>query len=62
MEGKEIQEIMLFGYVTGLGSNEWGYVSFNELSSFKSKPFNLGVERDRYYGKHTVKEVLEKNP
>jgi len=47
-------------YVTGLGCDEWGYVSFNELSELKVG-FGLGIERDIYFGKHTVKEILEKN-
>lgn len=59
MEGKDIQDIMLFGYVTGLGCDEWGYISFNELSEVER--FDLGIERDMYFGKHTVKEILEKS-
>ncbi len=38
-----------FGYVTGLTSNEWGYVSLHELSTVKCPPFGLSIERDLHF-------------
>jgi len=38
-----------FGYVTGLGHNEWGYFSISELESVKVPPFGLSIERDLYF-------------
>lgn len=37
---------------------ETGTVSLKELKSFKGA-FGLGVERDLYFGKHTLKEVQD---
>ena len=56
-----IEEGRLFGYVTGLGTDELGYISIQELTSFRGR-FGLGFERDMYYGKHTLKEVMNKEP
>lgn len=47
-----------FGYVRGL-ENELGYFSLFELESI-TNGLGLGIERDRYFGKHTLKEVMEK--
>lgn len=47
---------LLFGYViSGLGEdcNEWGYVSLNELKSITG-PMGLKIERDLYFGEHTI--------
>ena len=51
-------EDSFFGYVRGL-ENELGYFSLFELESIKNR-LGLGIERDRYFGKHTLKEVMEK--
>ena len=37
-----------FGYVTGLGFDEWGSFSIDELESIK-RPFGLGIERDIHF-------------
>ena len=58
MEGKDVIDIQLFGYVTGLQCDEWGYASFNELKELKFPPFGLGIERDMYFGNCTVAEIL----
>ncbi len=47
-----------FGYVRG-DYEESGYFSLSELESIK-RPFGLGIERDLYFGKHTLAEVIEK--
>lgn len=36
-----------FGYVTGLGHNEWGYFSIAELEAIRVR--GLSVERDLYF-------------
>ena len=57
LNGREPIDIILYGYVTGLQVDEWGYTSFSELAMLKFPPFRLGIERDRYFGNHTVKEI-----
>ena len=58
----QIEDIRLYGYVTGLQEDEWGYTSFNELNEIRFPPFRLPVERDMHFGmNHTVKEVIETN-
>jgi len=47
-----------FGFVRGF-ENELGYFSLKELESIKG-PFGLGIERDLYFGKHTLAEVMKK--
>ena len=61
MEKYEIEDIHFYGYVTGLGFDEWGETSFEELRAIKFPPFNLGVERDMHFGmKRTVSQVIAK--
>ena len=53
---KEGDDWILFGYcISGICEeyNEWGYVSLNELKSIKG-PLGLGIERDLYFGEHTI--------
>jgi len=38
---------------------ELGYFSLSELQSVKG-PLGLGIERDKFFGKHTLAEVTEK--
>jgi len=47
-----------FGFVRGI-ENELGTFSLSELESVRSL-FSLGIERDLYFGKHTLAEVMEK--
>lgn len=47
---------LFFGYVRGTG-NELGYFSELELKSYKGN-IGLGIERDEYFGKHTLREVM----
>lgn len=42
-----------FGYVKGI-EDEWGYFTLSELQSIKFPPFNLGIERDMYFGKQYI--------
>ncbi|PVV50440.1 DUF2958 domain-containing protein [Chryseobacterium sp. HMWF035] len=37
-----------FGYVTGMGFDEWGSFSIDELEALKL-PFGLTIERDCYF-------------
>lgn len=39
---------------------ECGTLSQDELESIKFPPFGLGVERDMYFGDHTLQEVIDK--
>lgn len=48
---------IFFGFVRGI-ENELGYFSLKELEEYRGKPFGLGIERDMYFGKHTLAEVM----
>jgi hypothetical protein len=51
---------LAFGFVT-LGDHEMaelGYFSITELSEIRFRPFGSVVERDMYFGKHTLEEVI----
>ena len=50
-DGKDI----FFGYVKGF-ENELGNFSLSELEGIKR--FGLGIERDLYFGEHTLAEVM----
>ena len=54
----EIEDVIFFGLVRGFEA-ELGNFSYNELKSVKG-PFGLGVERDMYFGKHTLAEAQER--
>ena len=45
-----------FGYVTGLGFDELGYYSIDELESIKCPPFGLSIERDLHCGERRLSE------
>ena len=45
-----------FGYVTGLGYDEWGDFSIEELEALKCTPLNLPIERDLYCGEKNISE------
>lgn len=45
-----------FGLVRGFES-ELGYFSLEELESVRG-PMGLGIERDRFFGNHTLAEAL----
>ena len=51
-------EDKFFGFVRGF-ENELGYFSLRELQNVKGH-FGLGIERDLYFGKHTLAEVMGK--
>ncbi|MCF7847129.1 MAG: DUF2958 domain-containing protein [Candidatus Gracilibacteria bacterium] len=46
-----------FGYVTGLGFDEWGSFSIEELESVKCPPLNLPIERDLYFSEKPISEA-----
>ena len=52
-----------FGFVTShmCPDGELGYFSISELESVRG-PFGVGVERDMYYGSHTLQEVIDGDP
>jgi hypothetical protein len=45
----DLETTIAFGYVTGLGHNEWGSFSITELKSVKCPPFGLPIERDLWF-------------
>ncbi|OFX27004.1 MAG: hypothetical protein A2033_16040 [Bacteroidetes bacterium GWA2_31_9] len=47
-----------FGYVTGMGYDEWGYFSIAELENIKVPPFNLAIERDIYFVKQPISKLV----
>ena len=47
---------IFYGYVKGL-EDEFGNFSLSELEEVKGR-FGLGIERDLYFGEHTLAEVL----
>lgn len=49
-------EDQLFGYVTGTGSNEWGYASLSELASANRNGLPL-IERDKYFKPKRFKSI-----
>ena len=49
---------MFFGYVRG-DFDEFGYFTLEEFKSVKG-PMGLFIERDLYFGQHTLAEALEK--
>jgi hypothetical protein len=50
----------LYGYVTGLASDEFGYMSLREFETTRHKPFGLTVERDRYFTPAKLSECIAK--
>ena len=52
------QDKIFFGLVKGF-EIEFGYFSLDELESIKGR-FGLGIERDLYFGEHTLADVIEK--
>ena len=53
----DIENGELFGYAK-IQEGELGYISLKELQEFRGR-FGLGIERDRHYGNHTLKEVKD---
>lgn len=47
-----------FGYVTGLGFDEWGDFSIEELESVKCPPLNLPIERDLYFSSQPISKLV----
>jgi len=58
-EGKEVEDTILFGFVTSslCPEGEFGYISLNELTTVKG-PLGLGVERDLHFRPRTVRECV----
>ena len=53
-DGKDL----FFGYVRG-NFNELGYFALSELKSINGL-FGLRIERDMYFGEHTLEEAMNK--
>ena len=54
-DAHDVEDIRFFGLVHGF-EKELGYFSLNELSRARG-PLGLPIERDRYFGTHTIGEV-----
>jgi hypothetical protein len=48
---------VFFGYVTGLGFDEWGYFCLDELESIRLR-FGLKIERDLYFEPQRISEAV----
>lgn len=46
-----------FGYVTGLGGDELGYISLDELAAYRDRRFGTGIERDRHFGPTSFADI-----
>ncbi len=46
-----------FGYVTGLGVDEYGYFSLDELEELRHPLFGLPVERDEHFEEMKMSEI-----
>lgn len=56
------KEKVFFGYMRsplGEDCDELGYASLDEFEAVKG-PFGLKIERDKWFGNHSLKEVMEK--
>jgi len=49
---------LFFGYVTGLGCDEWGYFSLSELASTKLR-WGLSIERDLHFHPTKMSELIK---
>lgn len=46
-----------FGYVTGMGDDEWGSISIPEIVKVRG-PLGLGIERDLHFRPMPLREAL----
>ncbi len=53
------EEKLAFGYVTGLGGDEWGYVSIDELVSIHLRPGVPSIEVDLYFSPKPFSQIPE---
>jgi hypothetical protein len=53
------EDYIMFGLAMLFGPEEaeLGYISLNELESIKTKPFGLGIERDKFWTPKLLSEV-----
>lgn len=51
------QTEIAFGYVTGLGQNEWGYFSIAELRTFRFPPLGTTIERDLWFDEKLFSQI-----
>lgn len=54
------EDEVFFGFVSLYNdwNDELGYFSLEELESYQG-PLGLGIERDLYFGDHTLQEILD---
>jgi len=52
------EDRIFFGYVTGLGFDEWGSFSLEEMEAVRL-PFGLGIERDLHFGEKQFSQVIQ---
>ena len=60
-DGNEV-DFLFFGYADLFGddvSGEFGYFTLKQLEEVEL-PFGLGIERDMYFGKKKIKDVVKK--
>ena len=55
---KQGDDFLFFGFVRGL-ENELGYFTLRDLETATGH-LGLHIERDKWFGKHTLAEVMEK--
>ncbi len=54
-------DMIAFGYVKGLASDEFGYVSITELESIKHAQLGIPrIERDLYFTQQPLSQLLKK--
>jgi hypothetical protein len=64
-EGEEVEldngtkTFHMFGYVTGMGGDEFGYVMLNELEKVRVA-FGLSIERDMHFIPKPLSECVKK--
>ena len=53
-------ERLFFGFVSLYNdyNDELGYFSLDDFINYKG-PLGIGIERDRYFGDHTLQEILD---
>ncbi|GAH34870.1 unnamed protein product [marine sediment metagenome] len=54
---REGDDFVFYGYVRGC-ENELGHFSLSELEEIRIK--GIGIERDMYFGKHSLAEAMAK--
>ena len=56
------EQKLAFGYVTGLGVDEWGYVSLDELAAINLVPGIPSIEVDLFFSPKPFGQIKECSP